>query len=164
MPLRKDARQTIEQRAKKQKTSEGSASEDARQTIEQRAKKQKPSEGSASEKREPAPAEGGSDPKAALISAATAAETMTVSPNTDASRPLKKMIGLAACRFCGMDPPDHYGPECPQYPGKKPCRFCGDPDPDHYGPQCPSYRRAKCWFCGQDNPDHLGQDCPRRHS
>ena len=67
---------------------------------------------------------------------------------------------LKACTFCKQDPPDHYGPDCPNY-RRKPCRFCGITNPDHKGPECPNYVRRTCRHCGMTNPDHKGPDCEK---
>ena len=68
------------------------------------------------------------------------------------------MSHLKACKFCGQDPPDHYGTDCPNY-RRKPCRYCGMVNPDHKGPECAQYIRMTCRHCGMTNPDHKGPDC-----
>ena len=74
--------------------------------------------------------------------------------------PREEKPHLDACTFCGQDPPDHYGDECPNY-RRRPCRFCGMTNPDHKGPECPKYVRRTCRHCGMTNPDHKGPDCEK---
>ena len=54
---------------------------------------------------------------------------------------MKSRVQYDKCGFCGMDPPDHPGRNCPMKTNVK---------------------YNKCFFCGMDPPDHPGRDCPMK--
>eukprot|EP00747_Dinoflagellata_sp_TGD_P062769 gnl/TRDRNA2_/TRDRNA2_153159_c0_seq1.p1 gnl/TRDRNA2_/TRDRNA2_153159_c0~~gnl/TRDRNA2_/TRDRNA2_153159_c0_seq1.p1 ORF type:complete len:132 (+),score=0.78 gnl/TRDRNA2_/TRDRNA2_153159_c0_seq1:3-398(+) len=63
-------------------------------------------------------------------------EVLAIQPQRSPSNYLANMP-IQRCRFCGMDPPDHMGHDCPQRPSYQTCRYCRDPNPDHPGSRCP---------------------------
>ncbi len=54
---------------------------------------------------------------------------------------MESRVQYDKCGFCGMDPPDHPGRNCPMKTNVK---------------------YNKCFFCGMDPPDHPGRDCPMK--